>query len=425
VTIFPGAVPHTPPRETLDMIRSSAWLLVALVSPWRSATGQAPLPDGPGKDAVQAYCTQCHSLGRVVSAGHTPQEWRTVVDMMVNDGARLPRDQVAVVSAYLAKHFPPRNAPKPVLISGPVRVHFAEWPLPTPGSRPHDPLAARDGSIWYTGQMANVLGRIDPATGKIKEYPLSTPQSGPHGLVEDQDGKIWFTANFKAYVGKLDPTTGRVTEYPMPDSTAHDPHTPVFDQQGILWFTLQSANRLGRLDPATGAVKLVASPTHRSNPYGMVISSQGVPFFAEFGSHKIGRIDPQTMAIKEYALPDSAARPRRIAITSDDVIWYTDYARGYLGRLDPASGVVREWPSPSGARSRPYGIAQVHDVLWYCETGVEPNTLVRFDPKTQQFQSWVIPAGGGVVRNMSVTWDGNLALAESGVNEVALVEIQP
>ena len=70
----------------------------------------------------------------------------------------------------------------------------------TPGSRPHDPLAARDGSLWYTGQMANRLGRVDPKTGDIKEYPLKTPHSGPHGLVEDKDGNIWFTGN----IGGLD-----------------------------------------------------------------------------------------------------------------------------------------------------------------------------------------------------------------------------
>lgn len=34
-----------------------------------------------------------------------------------------------------------------------------------------------------------------------------------------------------------------------------------------------------------------------------------------------------------------------------------------------------------------------------------------------------MPGGVGVVRNMSVTRDGNLALAESGVNRVALVTI--
>ena len=38
------------------------------------------------------------------------------------------------------------------------------------------PYAARpnptDGSIWYTGQLGNVLGRVDPKTGQVKDYPL-------------------------------------------------------------------------------------------------------------------------------------------------------------------------------------------------------------------------------------------------------------
>jgi len=55
---------------------------------------------------------------------------------------------------------------------------------------------------------------------------------------------------------------------------------------------------------------------------------------------------------------------------------------------------------------------------------VRPNTLVRFDPKTEKFQTWIIPAGGGIVRNMMTTADGNLVMAESGVNRVALVEIK-
>ncbi len=396
-----------------------------------SVRGQAPapqqprLPDGDGKDTVQAYCVQCHGLNQVVNAGHSAEQWQTVVNMMINDGAKLPRDQVAMVTAYLAKNFPPRASPSAVMIPGSVQVDIKEWEVPTPGSRPHDPLATPDGAIWYTGQMANVLGRLDPRTGDIKEYPIKTAQSGPHGLVDDKDGNIWFTANFKAYVGKLNPKTGEFTEYPMPDPAARDPHTPIFDQRGILWFTAQGANMVGRVDPKTGEVKLAKSPTTRSNPYGMVVSSQGVPFFDEFGTNKIGSIDPNTMEIREYPLPNADSRPRRIAITSDDAIWYSDYSRGYLGRLDPKTGKVTEWPSPSGPRSRPYGIVSVHDVIWYSESGVQPNTIVRFDPKTEKFQSWAIPSGGGVVRNMSVTRDGNIALACSGVNRVGLVEVKP
>src|ERR1700745_2758684 len=96
-------------------------------------------------------------------------------------------------------------------------VSFKEWTVPTKGSHPHDPLAAADGSIWYTGQMASTLGRLDPKTGGFKEYKTTTPNSGPHGLVADAEGDIWFTANFAGYIGKLDPRTGAITEYRLPD----------------------------------------------------------------------------------------------------------------------------------------------------------------------------------------------------------------
>ena len=60
---------------------------------------------------------------------------------------------------------------------------------------------------------------------------------------------------------------------------------------------------------------------------------------------------------------------------------------------------------------------------WYSESSVRPNTLVRFDTERESFQTWVIPLGGGVIRNMMATADGNLVLACSAVNRVALVEV--
>jgi virginiamycin B lyase len=156
----------------------------------------------------------------------------------------------------------------------------------------------------------------------------------------------------------------------------------------------------------------------------MVVLSNGTPYYCEFGANKLASIDPETMTIHEYALPDAGARPRRLAITPDDVIWYTDYARGFLGRFDTKTGEMREFPSPGGPGSEPYGITVAKGAVWYSESGVRPNTLVRFDPASASFQSWAIPGGGGVVRNMMATRDGNLVIAESGVDRVALVEIK-
>src|SRR6266536_518901 len=95
-----------------------------------------------------------------------------------------------------------------------AKLVINEWDVPTRNSHPHDPAVAPDGSLWYTGQMSNTLGRLDTRTGKIQEFRLKTPNSGPHGLVADRDGNIWFTGNFKGYIGKLDPRNGEVTEYP-------------------------------------------------------------------------------------------------------------------------------------------------------------------------------------------------------------------
>jgi len=407
------------PRISFLLLTTAVFVYSTPLSAW----SQSELPEGSGKRAVQSYCVQCHDLSTVTRAGYSEQGWRNNLDMMINVGATLPKDQVTEVTHYLAKNFPERPMPPAVVIPGNAQVTIKEWIVPTPGSRPHDPLATADGAIWYTGQFANVLGRLDPKTGKIKEYPL-TPKAGPHGLVADKEGNIWYTANFGSRVGKLNPKTGELTEYLMPDPAARDPHTPIFDQKGTLWFTVQGGNMVGRLDPKTGDVKLVTSPTPKSRPYGMVVSSKGIPFFVEFGSNKIASLDPNTMAIREYVLPNAESRPRRIAITSDDVLWYSDYSRGYLGRFDPATGKATEWPSPGGPKSQPYGIQAINDIIWYSESAVKPNTLVRFDPKPRQFQTWAIPSGGGVVRNMDVTRDGNLALACSGVNRIALVQIK-
>ncbi len=308
------------------------------------------------------------------------------------------------------------------LAAGELHVQIVEYDAPTPGSRPHDPALAPDGALWYTGQAANKLGRLDPKTGQIREFPLKTPRSGPHGLAADASGNIWFTAISAGYVGKLDPKTGQVTEYRMPDPAAHDPHTPAFDANGLLWFTLESSGFVGRLDPASGKVEVKKVPTAHAVPYGIVVARDGVPVFCEFGTNKLASIDPKTMDIREYALPDGA-RPRRLALAPDGTIYYSDYARGYLGHFDRASGKVEEWPSPGGAGSHPYGIAVTPDGnVWYSESGVSPNTLVRFDPTTKSFAVRAIPSGGGVVRNMVATPDGRLYLACSGVNKVAIVK---
>jgi virginiamycin B lyase len=123
-------------------------------------------------------------------------------------------------------------------------------------------------------------------------------------------------------------------------------------------------------------------------------------------------------------VPDRDARPRRIALGLGGELYFTDFSRGMIGRLDPQSGAVREWSSPGGGNSMPYGIAvSSGGEVYYSETGVHPNTLVRFDPGTQTFSQAAIPSGNSLVRSMVAAPDGRLFLACGGTNAVAIATL--
>ena len=125
------------------------------------------------------------------------------------------------------------------------------------------------------------------------------------------------------------------------------------------------------------------------------------------------KVHPDTLAVTEVKLPTPKTTVRRFDFGPDGTIWFVNSGAGKLGRLNPKTGEIKEWPSPSGPNSHPYGFAVVNDIIWYNESEKRPDALVRFDPRTEQFQSWAIPSGGvhaGIVRHMRPTADGDLLI---------------
>lgn len=383
---------------------------------------QVALPEGPGKELVEGVCTGCHRTNQIArSSGYTLEGWVELFSAMVDLSDS--RDKQGKIAQYLATHFPPNTARAPVLIPGDMQLEFKEWRVPTLGQRARDPVEAPDGSIWWAGQWGNLIGRIYPATGEIKEYPLPD-KSMPHSVTVDQAGNVWFTGNKNGTVGKLDPNTDEITVYKMPDANARDPHTAVFDEHGSLWFTLQRSNMVGRLDPATGEIRLVTMKTPRSRPYGIKIDAEGTPWVACNGSNCLIKVDPETMDLTEVKLPIPETTVRRLDIASDGMIWYVNSSQGRLGQYNPKTSEIREWPSPSGPDSHPYALAVIDSIVWYNESGKRPDSLVRFDPGDETFQSWPIPSGdvfGGIVRHMRPTRDGDLLIHQGSTNRIILV----
>lgn len=394
---------------------------VAAAPTWGQSSA---LPDAPGKDLVEAACTGCHPVDRILrSSGYDRAGWEELIATMI-DLSDIVEDRDAIVG-YLSAQYPPSDRRAPKLIAGEIEIAFREWVVPTLGQRSRDPIEAADGAIWWAGQWANLIGRIDPATGAMTEYPLPTGAM-PHSVTLDAAGAVWYTGNKNATLGRLDPANGEITVYDMPDPAARDPHTAIFDADGILWFTLQRSNMIGRLDPKTGEVRLVTAPRPGSRPYGIKIDAEGRPWVACNGANCLLKVDPATMALTAVALPIPETTVRRLDIAADGRIWYVNSSQGRLGRYDPASGEVKEWPSPSGPRSHPYAIAVVGGAVWYNESGQRPDALVRFDPETESFQSWAIPSGGiyaGIVRHMRPTENGGLLIHQSASNRIIQVTI--
>jgi virginiamycin B lyase len=264
-------------------------------------------------------------------------------------------------------------------------VQHSAWDVPW-GGRPRDPSVVPGGDrVWFVGQAGNYVAYFTPSTSAFRRIAVDSG-THPHTVAVDRQGNAWYTGNQNGMIGRIDGRTLAIRRYPMPTEAARDPHTIDFDAEGNLWFSLQNANLMGRLDHRSGKVELISMPTPKSRPYGVIVAPDQHVWFDLFGTNKIGRIDPRTREVREYVLPDARSRPRRIARTSDGGIWYTDYSRGFLGRLDPASGSVREWELPGKGGSLPYAMTvDEQDRLWVVETGVRPNRLVGFDPKTQQF----------------------------------------
>jgi mono/diheme cytochrome c family protein len=90
-------------------LAAAAILLVPVLA---SAQGDAPLPDGPGKAIVERSCVACHSIKVITAKRADPDEWNSLVQMMVSRGADLTDEEIPVVVKYLSEHYGPVKGQK-------------------------------------------------------------------------------------------------------------------------------------------------------------------------------------------------------------------------------------------------------------------------------------------------------------------------
>ena len=69
-------------------------------------SAEITLPAGDGNDLVQALCSGCHDMGRIVATGRSAASWQRYADnMLAQGGISATEEQIATVVSYLSDHF--------------------------------------------------------------------------------------------------------------------------------------------------------------------------------------------------------------------------------------------------------------------------------------------------------------------------------
>jgi virginiamycin B lyase len=272
-----------------------------------------------------------------------------------------------------------------------LKIVYVEYEMPNPSSFPWAAAEDKNGDYWipFYG-AANRIARLNATTGKVEEF--LTPNEGTsaiHSAIPAPDGSVWFTQQASNKIGRWDPVTKQITEYQdawkpgkegfldggskhtlrvLPNGevwatggplSKFDPKENKFvgvdavpsvygiasDKNGMVWFAEYTPNGgIGVADPKTMQVEKFMPPTKGSRSRRIVTDDKGVVWFAEFQSGKVGKFDPKTRSFEEWQLPGAEPTPYAFEVDATGAVWYSSEHQDVLGRLDPASGKVVEFP---------------------------------------------------------------------------------
>jgi virginiamycin B lyase len=426
------------------------------------------IASAPGPDQVKTFlpdCVGCHTLQRVFSAMHTPEEWKNVFvrmgryapesvptrpQLLVQGGARSERPRVPAAMMDAAAEFlvnasinNPDNEglvfkrlPRPT--GRATNVIITEYDLPRKEALPHDVIVDADGHAWYSDFGSQYVGELDPKTGKVADYPLPTlheeQPKGPLNVEFDPDGNIWVGLSYQGGAAKIDRKTKVVTTYPLPKewsglTTQTNMVTPTnMYVDNKVWMEDTENGHVFRLDLKSGKWELKGEATTAE---GKTIRGYGLPsdkdnnlYLMSFGDTRIGKLDAKSNVAKIWSTPLARSRPRRGRFDDQNRLWFAEYAGNRIGMFDPATETIKEWKLPTDW-SAPYDVVPSKGAteIW---TGSMLNDLVvRLNPQTDEMVEYLLPHTTNI-RRVFVQESGARPVLWVGNNHGgAIVKVEP
>jgi virginiamycin B lyase len=232
--------------------------------------------------------------------------------------------------------------------------------LPTT-NRNVEPLGlavAADGSAWYTDLAARAIARVSSA-GEIARFALDTPIARPGRLTLAPDGAAWFAEPTGYGVTRL--KDGVFTRHQI-DSARGGPYGVAATADGAIWATLQNGNQLLNL-AADGTSRTFDLPRRGAVPTDVAVGSDGSVWFLQFRANRIGRFKDGQFWDVEAARENAGLSG--IAVAPNDDVWFGMMRSASLGRL--RDGRITAFALPRD-NARPFSVAVDRDGnVWYAD----------------------------------------------------------
>jgi streptogramin lyase len=281
-----------------------------------------------------------------------------------------------------------------------TKVIYTEYDLPQRTRQPHDVIVDSQGIAWYASFGEQILGKLDPKTGKVTDYelPLLKPNmpTGSLAVRFDEDENVWLGMQFQGGVAKFDRKTEKFQTWSLPlelngDHVQINQVSPEHHKvDGKVWLQDAGTYTVLRLDPKTGKFEVFEPyKIPRPNIYDVISDNQNNVYFTVFGRENIGRIDAKTGTINLYQTPTKNSAPRRGMMDAQARLWFGENRADRIGMFDTRTEKFQEWAAPT-AESWPYDVtADKSGGVW--SGGEYSDRVLRLDPKSGAITEYLLP----------------------------------
>lgn len=240
-----------------------------------------------------------------------------------------------------------------MVLLNPDSGRFDLFEIPVPSANPRALELDPGGAWWVLLGAPQRIARYEPDEERWESWEIGMY---PHSIGRTADGRLWFNGHFTVrpeLLGSLDPTTGRVTTYEvptpaMPDGGSTIPYELRIGPDGTVWMSQLRGNRIVRFDPSTETFRTWELPTPYSGPRRFDLDSSGAVWIPEYAANRLARFDPATETFDEFELPIPDALPYVVRVDGRrDRVWIGTAAADALLRFDPAGQRFTVYPLPT------------------------------------------------------------------------------